>query len=358
MFSDIFMKSERLFLRSTLNYDGYPEYLQAQGCDVAKLREELSIGPEIYNKQVNIVPWNAVATLYERAAKELKDPCLGLRYALHAKPDFSGIGPVIYMGAVSSDVRSMFKLIEAYQSIRTNGMIYKLEENTDTQEVLGVYGFSPYSAPYRQILENTAALSALTAQKLIPGFKVKYVSFTHSAPQDRSLYTQIFDAPVFFDAKRNVLAANMDFYETQGPQLSAGFREFALKAFFNGQVQRSPEAGQSLGNFINKILPEIIGTNKSDIETFSLSLGMHSKKMQRLLKEEGLSFSQILDDVRQELSKSLLLDTDLSVSHIAKLLEYSSDRPFTTAFKRWNNLSPTQFRKKNMAKENVSLPFL
>ena len=263
MFSDIFMKSERLFLRSTLNYDGYPEYLQAQGCDVAKLREELSIGPEIYNKQVNIVPWNAVATLYERAAKELKDPCLGLRYALHAKPDFSGIGPVIYMGAVSSDVRSMFKLIEAYQSIRTNGMIYKLEENTDTQEILGVYEFSPYSAPYRQILENTAALSALTAQKLIPGFNVKYVSLPIARRKIDHFTHRYLTRPYFLMPSEMYSRRIWTFMKPKARNYLPGFENLPLKLFLMATFKDRLKPGNLWAILLIKFYLKLLGQIKA-----------------------------------------------------------------------------------------------
>ena len=349
------MKHQRLYIRSTLNYDGFPEFAESKGCNISSLRAELGLGPEAFNKQVNIVPWNAICTLYERAATEIDDPNLGLRYALEAKADFSGIAPVVYMGAVSTDVRSFLKTAEQYQAIRTNGMAYSLEENSEAEESLGVYEMSSQSAPYRQILENTLGLAALTARKLIPGFKVKYVSFTHSAPDDISLYEQAFDAPVHFEAERNILASNMDYYNTKGAQLSVGFREFALKAYFKGQVQRLPDARESMGAFISEILPTIIGTNTSDIETFAKSLDMHPKKLQRLLKDDGLSFSHILDNVRKDLAHSLLIDTDLSITHISKILDYSSDRPFTTAFKRWYDMAPTRYRKTLTPKED--LPF-
>ena len=208
------MARQRLYIRSTLNYNGFLEFTEKLGCNISLLRQELGLGDETFNRRVNIVPWNAICTLYERAASDIGDPTLGLRYALEAKPDFSGIGPVIYMGAVASNVRDFLKTAEQYQTIRTNGMIYTLEENPEANESRSVYDIDPQSAPHRQFLENTVALAALTARKLIPGFNVKYVSFTHSAPPDISLYEKAFNAPVRFNAERNVFASDMDYYNT------------------------------------------------------------------------------------------------------------------------------------------------
>jgi len=79
---------EKLYIRSTLNYNGFLDYAESKGCKTSSLRADLGLGPEAYNKRVNIVPWNAICTFYERAAIEADDPNLGLRYALEAKADF------------------------------------------------------------------------------------------------------------------------------------------------------------------------------------------------------------------------------------------------------------------------------
>ena len=352
------MKYERLFLRSTLNYDGFPDYAESLGLDVRRLRAELGLGEEKFNRQVNIVSWNAVCTFYERAAQEIGNDSLGMHYAMNAKADFSGVGPIIYVGAISKDAGHFLRTIAKYQAIRTNGIFYELEENFKTDEVIGRYKVNPHSAPCQQLLENTMGLAALTAKKFIPGFKVKYVSFTHEQPSNISLYKQIFDSPVYFGAKENFLVSDMSYYDVTGNQLSVGFRDFALKAYFNGRIKFLPDAKRSICRFIRAVLPSILGMGLSDLDTFARSLNLHPKKLQRLLKDEGESFSDILNDVRMDLAHSLLLNTDSSILHIASLLDYSTDRPFTTASKRWFGLSPTQYRKKHLAEQSPELSFL
>lgn len=352
------MKYERLFIRSTLNYDGFPDYAESLGLNVRRLRTEFGLGEEKFNKQVNIVSWNAVCAFYERAAEEIGNESLGMQYALNAKADFSGVGPIIYVGATSKDAGHFLRTIAKYQSIRTNGIFYELEENFEAGEVLGRYRVNPHSAPCKQLLENTMALAALTAKKLIPGFKVKYVSFTHEQPSNVSIHKQVFDAPVYFGAKENLLVSDMSYYDVSGNQLSVGFRDFALKAYFNGRIEFLPDAKRSICRFIRAVLPSILGMGLSDLDTFAKSLNLHPKKLQRLLKDEGESFSDILNDVRMDLAHSLLVNTDSSILHIASLLDYSTDRPFTTACKRWFELSPTQYRKKHLEKQSHELSFL
>jgi AraC-like DNA-binding protein len=73
---------------------------------------------------------------------------------------------------------------------------------------------------------------------------------------------------------------------------------------------------------------------------------MHTKRLQRALADEGTNFSEILEKVRDNMARRLLVDTNMSVERIAGLLDYSSTPPFTLAFKRWNEQTPLAFRKR------------
>lgn len=75
------------------------------------------------------------------------------------------------------------------------------------------------------------------------------------------------------------------------------------------------------------------------------SLGVHPKKLQRLLKDEGVSYKDILDDVRQAQAIRYLEDTDMAINKISRLLDYTSDTSFNTAFKRWFGMSSSNYRE-------------
>ena len=258
------------------------------------------------------------------------------------------------MGALSSDVGSFLQTIAKYQSVRTNGLVYEIYDNPDMDEIIGSYIVSAHSVPHRQFLENNVALAALTARKLIPGFQVKYVSFTHEAPADQTLHREVFDAPIYFGAKENRLVSDKGYFGLKDSQLSVGFRDFALRAYFKGQTELEPTARQSVSKFIETVLPSVMGLGLSDVESFAKSMNMHPKKLQRLLKDEGLSYSNVTDTVRQRLAETYLVNTSLTIAQIARLLDYSSDRPFASAFKRWSGASPTQFRKKEAPQPELS----
>lgn len=77
------------------------------------------------------------------------------------------------------------------------------------------------------------------------------------------------------------------------------------------------------------------------------SLGMPPRSLQRYLHKRGASSSQIFDQIRCELAFSLLRETRLSVSEIARRVGYTDISNFGRAFRRWTGISPLQWRRLN-----------
>ena len=66
-------------------------------------------------------------------------------------------------------------------------------------------------------------------------------------------------------------------------------------------------------------------------------------KMAANLAEQGLTFSGLIEDLRQQTAISLLADPGLRVSDVGRELGYRDPAIFTRAFRRWTRLTPRQF---------------
>ena len=73
-------------------------------------------------------------------------------------------------------------------------------------------------------------------------------------------------------------------------------------------------------------------------------IGMSPRSLQRLLMEQGTSFSQILDQSKQQRAAQLLVKKDLSMSEIARMLGYSDTSNFGRAVRKWTGQTPKQWR--------------
>ena len=89
----------------------------------------------------------------------------------------------------------------------------------------------------------------------------------------------------------------------------------------------------------------MIGAGRCSLELASEALVLTPKKLQRLLAEEGTSFSEVLDGVRRRLAITMLKNPDLKIKIIAGMLDYATTQAFNLAFNRWTGMSPVAYRK-------------
>jgi AraC-like DNA-binding protein len=72
---------------------------------------------------------------------------------------------------------------------------------------------------------------------------------------------------------------------------------------------------------------------------------MSPRSLLRQLKQEGITYQKLLDDVRKEEAEWYLLKTHLRIEVIAERLGYIDASGFNRAFRRWFGKSPGTFRK-------------
>lgn len=74
-------------------------------------------------------------------------------------------------------------------------------------------------------------------------------------------------------------------------------------------------------------------------------LGMSERTLRRQLEQEGLSFRELLDKVRADKARNLLVDSSLSVEVVARQLGYAEPASFIRAFQRWTGTTPAAYRR-------------
>jgi AraC-like DNA-binding protein len=81
------------------------------------------------------------------------------------------------------------------------------------------------------------------------------------------------------------------------------------------------------------------------VDEVALRLGTSTRTLQRKLKAEGISFSDIADALQEEQARVLLRDERLSLEQVAERVGYSDVSNFTRAFRRWTGETPAAWRR-------------
>lgn len=86
--------------------------------------------------------------------------------------------------------------------------------------------------------------------------------------------------------------------------------------------------------------------NIADLAKLLLLSEQHVRRFLR--QNYGMSFSGLLNKQRINISKSLLLHSDKSISEIWEAVGFGSAQNFAIAFRKYTALSPTEYRKQHM----------
>lgn len=112
----------------------------------------------------------------------------------------------------------------------------------------------------------------------------------------------------------------------------------------------APESAQSTSpsttarEFTANVISNYLGDTRLSLTFVSQLSGLHEREIQRLLKAENTSFSELLRDQRVGASTHALNDISIPISEISRTLGYSNPAHFTRAFVRAVGLTPSQYR--------------
>ena len=87
-------------------------------------------------------------------------------------------------------------------------------------------------------------------------------------------------------------------------------------------------------------------TNPPSLAAIAKLLEMSDRSLRRQLREHGISFRVLLDELRMQIALKYLRTTTLANEDIALALGFSDAANFRRAFRRWTNKSPSEIRTK------------
>jgi AraC-like DNA-binding protein len=117
------------------------------------------------------------------------------------------------------------------------------------------------------------------------------------------------------------------------------------KAQCDNLLLERAQSPKDLANQVQSYL-ELFEYQFPDQQQVAAFLAIPQRSLRRYLKSQSTSYQKLLTQVRFNKAKDLLLNTQLTIDHIADRLGYSEPASFNHAFSRWANISPTRFRAK------------
>lgn len=171
----------------------------------------------------------------------------------------------------------------------------------------------------------------------------KEARVTYDAPAHASIYTELLGCPVIFSQPENEYVIEKSWLDYPLPRSNPFGLEILLKAC--EQELNELCKGDGLLITVRKIIFENLDGDLS-AELVASRLNITSRTLRRRLAERGISFREVVADLRAELAQKYLAKTALTIDAIAARIGYSDTTNFRHAFKRSVGATPGDYRKK------------
>jgi AraC-like DNA-binding protein len=272
-----------------------------------------------------------------RAVEDLSaDPLFGFHMGLALKPTHFQL--VAFTMLSSPTLGDAIEKILKYQRLISDGGQFSLLTVTE-QEVALQYQPAADDFSYHQIDVVMVAVMSFARWLLGRDIAPKSVAFCHSELEGLNEYQEFFDCPVHFDQAQNciVFPARLMQEALPGfdPQLASVHQQLADDQLEN---LTKPDLIARLQDLISQ------SDNSISRDRLAEQLGMSGRSLQRKLQEQGSSFQQVFDNYRHKKALNLLQDESVSLLDISLQLGFSETSTFYRAFKRWQGITPGEYR--------------
>lgn len=312
--------------------------LNSRAIDAQPLLNEVGICLATDSDRVSA---QAMQKLWRLAVRESGDDAFGIYCAENIQPTvLHGLG--FAWIASNTLLEALERLVRYFRMLVTAGDIVLEDQGERIKLLLKLPemrpGVEPAPASIDVALAMFIQMCRLTRDAT---FSPLAVEFQHSAPKNIGTFCEFFSIEPLFSASQNCLYfASEDLLKSlplANPEL----------ARINDQVVSDYLQRYEVEGLVPRVRASIIeclplGTPSQD--DIARSLCQSSRTLQRKLKSEGVSFKDLLEEVRFDLAKRYLLESHRHVAEIAYLLGFSEASNFARSFKRWSGLPPQDYR--------------
>jgi AraC-like DNA-binding protein len=196
---------------------------------------------------------------------------------------------------------------------------------------------------FPELTESTFARMISTMRRLLGDRQVvTTVHVTHAEPAYRAEYERIFRVPVVFGSNWNALRIDEALMSSIRFPTPSRYVTSVLKDHAEALLERL-ESSRSTRDRVERLLMPLLSTGDVRMGTIAGKLCCSRQTLFRRLKVEGVTFEQVLDELRHKLALNYLSANKASVKETARLVGYADPAAFSRAFKRWTGSSPRMY---------------
>lgn len=292
--------------------------------------------------------FDEVTRLIRRAVALTQEPWLGITVGWGTQ--LSAHGPVGVAAMSCDNVGQALALIQRHAGLRQT--LISLEMAVEGEEVALVTREHLHAPDVREYILGHLMGAGLRLLDTLTGLdmtRVARVEFAFPEPPWADAYRRWWPS-VRFGAERSAMVLPLAWLSQPGLAPDPQTHRMALRECERLWTQQH-DPRDRLGPVGDRILKRLLACDGRYPTLDELAHDEHvsSRTLIRKLRDEGLSYQQLLDRVREDLACWWLLHSDMSVEAIADRLGYQDTSNFSRTFRRWVGGAPSEFRRQAQA---------
>lgn len=296
-----------------------------------------------FNDRVPFSEWVAMLNYIEH---HYPSSALGLEIAELVESEHLGI--LGYICCSSDNLGSALQYLLKYHRLSYDFMELSIKLNE--KELIISWDFDEHFKAGKNADETIIAVFISFIKKLIFPEKllINRIDFVTDKSKDSKVYLNFFECPVYFNQCKTSL-----YFPLSNLSLKTRNADKTLNYFLSQQAEtllNDLPQNNSFGDVVKHEIVHSINQGEISIESVATRLDYTPRMFQYQLKQEGLNFKQLLNQVRKDLAIKYLSDLSLTILEISYLLSYQEQTSFIRAFKTWTGLSPLQYRRQFIVK--------
>lgn len=323
---------------------GLASFIEREGGDPDRVFGIAGTDSAMLDGPVSSMRLEQYCAIFEQAASATGNDNFGLCYGQQFQPE--ELGMLGYMALASATVGDAFmKVSEMFHHHQQRSMLRLTEQGKWARVEYRIV--DPGVASRRQDAELSLGMFVNILRRAHgAGWAPELVMFEHVRPEGARAHEVEFGAPVQFAQPVNALVFPRAVLDQPMPAHDARLltlMQHNLQHFGLATLQ-----AQTLVERTSHAIRQRLNGHEPTLDEISQALNLPNWTMQRRLRIEGYTYQEVLLRVRKTLALEYLSDPAIQISELAFLLGYSEISAFSRAFNRWQNMPPSEWRRRYM----------
>jgi AraC-like DNA-binding protein len=327
----------RLFRAASLT--NYLEVAQHLGLNPQAELARVGLSKAMLQDPEYLIPVPAAVQLLENSAADSGCQTFGLRMA--ESRQLSDLGAISLLLTHQPTLRDALAVLVQYRHLMNRSLAIFVEE-VGNHVVIREEIVTDVPGQQRQATELALGVIArLCANLLLQHWRPLSVHFVHDAPDDLRLHRRLFGCDIQFGAEFNGIACLASAFNAPNPNADQAMARMARRYLDS----LPPDDERSLEFEVRQAAYLLLPMGRATVEQIAQSLGMNVRTLQRRLIDKGVTFTDLVNEVRRDLVQRYMQNPGYSMARIASLLGYSVPSSFTRWFAAEFGVTPAKWRE-------------